>query len=564
VGFLSTSNVLRSVHVLTLEPKKILDETILAPATYRCVCGEMFSLGEADVRCPKCDRRYSAKVIQAATAETAIFNRNSHPEIAGFVAGVAVPEGKTEEHSGEDVTIDSEMIEEDANIGRMLGHYRIVETLGAGGMGKVYRAIDESLQRYVAIKVINASEGSNGKADLEQLFQEARAQARVNHAHVAHIYFVGMESNTPFLAMELVGNATMADVLKQRRLTFHQIVHFAQQIVDALAQSAKYDIVHRDVKPSNILMVDDDTIKLSDFGMAARISKSSGTTVVAGTPDYMAPESTRGVESDHRGDMYSLGVTLFEMTFGRLPYPSVGNDLSLRLEQHRSAPVDFPEAWPVETPIIWRGVLERLMAKNPADRYANFEELTKELNRIEPIARPRAGILLRGVAWTFDWLIINAVIVAILSLFGYFVPQAWEVLSNTRIEQSPVIFVGVSLLSIFLQAVFLGLVALLQATWGTTPGKRLFQIHIADRHGFQPPFAMLALRTIFQYPWAWTMLPVSLCLILFNIDLLAIRTLLVFILLLVEVGFVVFGKGRSLHDRIFGTRVVLDNRPSVK
>ncbi len=501
--------------------------TAASIAAYRCVCGELITGSGETVRCKKCNRQYAASVIQGATAETTVFNHDDTPR-KGVVNKSVSSDGP------------------DPNIGRMLGHYRVTELLGGGGMGKVYRAVDESLQRYVAIKVIHAAEGSSGEANLEQLFQEARTQARVNHAHVAHIYYVGMQEDTPFLAMELVGSSTMADRLKQGPLKFPAVVKCAQQVVDALTQAASFDIVHRDVKPSNILLVDEKNIKLSDFGMARKISELHGAGVIAGTPDYMAPEATRGEQTDHRGDMYSLGVTLFEMTFGRHPYPPVGDNVMQRLEQHRTAEPEFPEVWPEATPVVWRTVLEKLLAKDPSGRYASFAELSKALKQVEPAARPRAGILLRGVALMLDAMIIGLMFLVVNVVDFVLTPPGWQLAG--------------SLASYAVEGSFLALVVLLQATWGTTPGKRLAQIRIIDRHGFQPGPWVMGMRTLFQFPFAWITLFSGLINALSGISVSPLLNLGLLFYVTIEAGFIIFGNGLSMHDRLFRTRVVLGGR----
>ncbi|MCR9117772.1 MAG: protein kinase [bacterium] len=519
-----------------------MNKTTFQAGSYRCVCGELVPLKSDPIKCLACSRIYDAQVVRSATAETVILDGDDE---------AAVIANATQSH------------EPDLFVGKKVGHYRIIDCLGHGGMGKVYRALDESLQRYVAVKVINPGEGSTGEADLRRLFDEARAQARVNHAHVAHIYYVGFESETPFLAMELVGEETLADRLTKGPIPFSKVVRFGQQIVDALEHALRFDILHRDIKPSNILLVHESAIKLADFGMAQRVSKTkTANDSIAGTPNYMAPESTRGQPADFQSDMYSLGVTLFEMTFGRLPYPDVNGDISQRLRQHRESKVEFPEVWPAETPAIWRGVLEKLLAKDPADRYADYAALAADLRRIEPVTRPRANIVLRGFAVLVDWLLVVAVFVSISSFFNYFLPASLEA-ARTGVfpaEVEPIFLL--SLVGIWIQGSVLAAVAMLQLYWGTTPGKRLFQIRIADRHGYRPASWVLAVRTFFQFLWAWSMLAVFLAWAFFGVDIMPIRSLLVAAFILVEIAFIAFNQGLSLHDRLLGTQVVLDAAPA--
>ncbi len=485
---------------------------------YRCVCGTLLLLESGPGTCVACGRRYDSEVLRVATAATIVVD----PENATPEDGLAID------------------FEADELLGRRLGHFQILTRIGGGGMGTVYRALDESLQRYVAIKVLRNAVGSDD-SNLQRLFQEARAQARVNHPHVAHIYYVGSETETPYLAMELVGHETLADRLKAGPLSFPVIVRYARQIAQALAAAAKFDIVHGDVKPANVLMVDDQTLKLTDFGLARRLSEASGeSTTAAGTPDYISPEAAVGRGIDHRGDMYSLGVTLFQMTFGRLPYTATSSDVKERLRLHCDAAVEFPAFWPPEVPLGWRRVLAKLLEKDPDNRYSEFAEVIAEFKRLEPATLPTASPLLRGFAWLFDGFMVAAPLAVIGLVFA---SNPRTILAWMGAASSAAIAVGISAL---------------QASWGTTPGKRLFQIRIVDQHGLPPPKPILGTRAAFQFAWAWAIVADSALRYLAMADFGQLINGLVLLFTLVEMGFVLFGKGRSLHDRLFRTRVVLD------
>ena len=493
-------------------------------AAYRCVCGEMIPLDSATGKCPQCGRHYDSDVLRDPAAETVL--------LAAGDVDPDTPTGLTTAHEVDDF------------VGSRLGHFQILERIGEGGMGGVYRALDESLQRYVALKVMRraAGGGDDSNSPMQQLFQEARAQARVNHANVAHIYFVGTDGETPFLAMELVGHQTLAQRLQQGALPFPTVARFALQIAEALAHAAKFDIVHGDVKPSNVLLVDDGNVKISDFGLARRFSElapDDGT--VAGTPNYVAPEVTNGQSADHRSDLYSLGVTLFEMTFGRLPYDFGGRTLADRLALHREASVDFPVPWPSGLPEGWRDVLTRLLFKDPAERYTDFEQLIADLRKLQPASLPTASPLLRGLAWMLDGMLISLPLVFIAYIFR----------GNTELPKPLV-------MSALFGGAITGGVSLLQSWWGTTPGKKLFQIRIVDQHGLRPARSVLGVRAVFQFLWAWAMVAGDLLLLVNLRDIGQALSALASLFLFVEMGFVVFGRGRSLHDRFLRTRVVLD------
>ena len=483
---------------------------------YHCVCGENISFRTGSATCATCGRDYNADVLRAATAETAVIDADAWPTAAA---------GATGEHF----------------LGQRLGHFRILATIGSGGMGTVYRALDESLQRYVALKVLHVANVETNDSRLQALFQEARAQARVNHPHVAHIYYVGTASEMPYLAMELVGQQSVADRLREGPLPYQVVVSYAQQIAKALQAATKFDIVHGDVKPANILMVDQHTVKLSDFGLASRLSqKSGGADVTAGTPNYLAPECAEGAGSDHRSDMYSLGVALFEMTFGRLPYTASSGDIRERLQLHREAAVEFPEPWPSSLPQGWQRVLARLLQKDPLQRYVDFNELLADLHRLQPTILPNASLMLRGFAWLFDVFVVAAPL-AIINPPAVNTGSSWTAVLQTLASGAVVTAICV-----------------LQAWWGTTPGKRLFQIRIVDQHGLPPREPLLGARAGFQFIWAWSLV-LGFALKLVSLTQLSqIINLIVLLFIVIECVCVIFGKRRSVHDRFCGTRVVLD------
>ncbi len=502
--------------------------------TYRCVCGELVTAGEGRASCDCCGRSYDGDFIRGAGADTLSVDADQGP-----VRVVAKSS-------------------DDTNIGRRLGHFKILSRIGVGGMGAVYHALDESLQRYVALKVIRSAGGGSESADLERLFQEARAQARVNHPHVVHVYYVGMESKTPFLAMELVSAGTVADRLQQGPIAFNKIVSYAIQVTRALGCAAEYDIVHGDIKPSNVLMVDEHTVKLSDFGLARQIStKAESKSKFCGTPDYMPPESTRGGRTDHRGDMYSLGVTLFQMTFGRLPYTAAeGGDLSDQLKLHREAAVEFPERWPAELPEGWKWLLQRLLCKDPTSRPGSFAELESELRKLAPINLPAANPLVRGLAWTLDGalLAVGLVVVQVIS------SSVGEMLGAASAGTAEMSLVSV-LLNFAVAGCFLIAIAMLQTHWGNTTGKRFLQILIVDQHGLKPRRRVLAIRTLFQFSWAWGIV-ISGPLLHFGFDTFSVMLAgFVLLTLLLEMASVLLRNGQSLHDTLLETQVVLDASP---
>lgn len=518
------------------------------PTAYRCVCGEVIALSaEQGGSCSSCKRHFSGKVLSEANSAT----------IALGLDGSITPQLAV---TGEN---------DDAYLGRKLSHYKIVNRLGQGGMGAVYLALDESLQRYVAVKVIRSTGKSPNEAEHSQrLLQEAIAQARVNHPHVVHIYYVGRDGDDPFFAMELVNGPSLDRQLKEGPLPFPVVVELGLQIVSALERSAAFDIVHGDIKPSNILLPEPYVVKLSDFGLARRMSQDRGDSEkVMGSPDYLSPEAIDGAPLDIRSDMYSLGVTLFEMTFGRLPYHHADSSVVTRFNAHQTAPISFPQPWPLAVPENWRIVLERLMAKDPAKRFGSYAEVASALFALRWTRKPPAGKFVRGVAWLLDVIIgflavgivmVPFALVVLMPLAGYqssfsdeSQPPNVESSLQRTLESRLQIGLVIGLISV------LGFGALLQSLWKKTPGKHLLQLCILDSFGNTPRMLTLFARFFLQMAPFTVLLAVEILPLPGAIGSLLRGTAWVF--LFVDGVSALFSRdGLTLHDRFFGTRVVLD------
>ena len=506
-------------------------------SAYRCVCGFLLEVDPEKVTvCSGCERTYPI----------------------GFLVGDEGDETVLATLCERRTKIVTPLGEKDPLIDQLWGHFRIIEALGQGGMGTVYRALDESLQRYVALKVILGSGvgGDDDSKHVQQLFQEARAQARVSHPNVVHIYFVDRSNGSPFFAMELVNGPTLKDLLEDGPLPFKEVVRIALQIANALRFALKYDIVHGDIKPSNILVAENNEVKISDFGLARRLSElKAGEGVLAGTPNYLSPEAAAKNVTDFRSDLYSLGVTLFELTFGKLPYSFGSKSVEERLEAHQFRAVEFPDVWPDAVPVGFRPVLEKLLAKNRDGRYQSYDELIEDLEEVKPLSVPSAGLIPRGLAWLVDilCLLLMTALLFIPVKLGPLVQLIGEHALLTWIIQ---IGAGIGIPAIAIAY---------QWSRGTTPGKQLFQLRVVDSHGAMPSRARIASRTGMQFLVLWTGSVIG----IFEEGGLEVndvfRQLLLIVPLLVEMGFVVFSKKRlALHDRIFRTRVVLDAREAEK
>jgi hypothetical protein len=245
----------------------------------------------------------------------------------------------------------SEAVPAQALIGARFGPFVILELLGEGGMGRVYRTRDERLLRDVAIKVMSPSLGHD-RARRERMLREARAAAQVNHPSVAAIYDIGIDAEVPYIVMELCAGQSLRALLAAGPLTPERARPIARQIAEGLAAAHAHGIVHRDVKPENVMVAADGRVKVLDFGLA-RLEEDERAGVVAGTPGYMSPEQERGEALDARSDVYSFGLVLVEMLGGRTE--------------------TLPDA-----PAL-RALAERCLAADPAARYAHAGELVAEL-----------------------------------------------------------------------------------------------------------------------------------------------------------------------------------------
>src|SRR5262245_28726287 len=440
--------------------------------------------------------------------------------------------------------------------GTLLKHFRIVRLVGRGGMGDIYEAHDESLERTVAIKVIRAARHM-ARDDHAHLVHEARAQARINHPHVAQIYYVGLEPECPFLAMEFVRGTTLAERIRQSPLAFRDIVRISMQIIEALRRAAEMDIVHADIKPSNILLDETGSAKLTDFGLAQRnVTDGQRAAGLTGTPRYMAPEMLSGARSSVASDMYALGITLYELTLGRYPYSQSATTVQQQFDLHRSAEIAFPDPWPEQIPEGWKDLLGRLLAKLPDRRFADYGRLHAEMARFRPMTRLPAAILPRGMAWFLD-LTLLAIVMAVIGVIQLALTRIPLGLSQAAMSRIAGITVNLLAAAVF------GVLVLAYARIRTTPGKWLFQISIADQHGLPaPPLRLIPRLLLSQFP-------ISLSLVfdfvsgLFGIEWIWLNLTqlgLTGVLLAANVTSLVIDRRRlALHDRLLGTRAVVDH-----
>ncbi len=271
---------------------------------------------------------------------------------------------------------------QDSWIGKTIGHYQIVEHLGKGGMAEVYKAYQPALERYVAVKILHPFVASD-ETFLARFEREARAVAALRHAHIVRVFDFGFEDSTYYMVMEFVDGQTLKQRLNAQReagqtMPFDQATRIIAQTARALHHAHQRGLVHRDVKPANILLSSSGDAVLSDFGIAHMIESTRYTmTGVVGTPDYMSPEQGQGLDVDLRTDIYSLGVVLYECLTGRPPY-SADTPLAV-IFKHVQDPLPLPRGInPSVSEALERVVLKSL-AKDPADRFATVEEMADAL-----------------------------------------------------------------------------------------------------------------------------------------------------------------------------------------
>ncbi|NDJ52688.1 MAG: protein kinase, partial [Chloroflexi bacterium] len=265
-------------------------------------------------------------------------------------------------------------------IGEQIGSYRIIEAIGQGGMSTVYRAVQTTVDRDVAIKVIEQNIARDATS-LERFRREARLVARLEHPHILPLHDFDGTHDPPYIVMRLLEGGTLRDMMTERRLTFHEIATIMQQIGSALDYAHRQGIVHRDIKPSNIMFDNEGNAFVTDFGIAFVAIDDTRTHLtragsVVGTPDFMSPEQGMGQKFDHRADIYAIGVMLYFILSGKLPYHD-SNPVALILK-HRDEPIPKVTDQAPNLPPVLNDVIAKAMAKDPDRRYYSMSELVND------------------------------------------------------------------------------------------------------------------------------------------------------------------------------------------
>ncbi len=266
---------------------------------------------------------------------------------------------------------------------KMLGRYRILEELGRGAMGVVYRAVDPLIEREVALKTLLADLPEDVIDEVRIRFlREARSAGRLNHPNIVTIFDVGQEGATAYIAMEFLEGRSLHQMLKEpQRIPFHTAADIVAQVADALHHAHQFSIVHRDVKPANVVVAPSGRAKLTDFGVAyVPASNVTQTGSALGSPRYMAPEQVLGQPIDARADIFSLGVVLYELLARRNPFEWPGDTTVFALMQ-RIAGEPHPPLRQIDPqiPAGFDRIMDRALAKRPQDRYQRASEFASDL-----------------------------------------------------------------------------------------------------------------------------------------------------------------------------------------
>ncbi|HEY6650983.1 MAG TPA: Stk1 family PASTA domain-containing Ser/Thr kinase, partial [Actinomycetota bacterium] len=274
--------------------------------------------------------------------------------------------------------------------------YRVEARIGAGGMAEVYRGFDQVLDRTVAIKVL-LPQFARDAGFVARFRREAQAAARLNQPTIVGVFDTGADGDRQYIVMEFVEGRTLADFLTSgRRPTLVQAVELTRKIAEALAAAHAQGIVHRDIKPGNVMVTRDGFVKVMDFGIARMQTDVTApqTSSVIGTPTYLSPEQAQGQAVDARSDIYSLGCVLYELLAGRPPFTG-DTPVAIAYKQVNETPVP-PSAHNPEVPPQLDAVVMKCLAKNPANRYQSAEELAADLERVKKGQDVEATPLLAG------------------------------------------------------------------------------------------------------------------------------------------------------------------------
>ncbi|MDD6920694.1 MAG: Stk1 family PASTA domain-containing Ser/Thr kinase [Eubacteriales bacterium] len=275
----------------------------------------------------------------------------------------------------------------------LAGRYELIEKIGDGGMAIVYKAKDRLLKRMIALKVLKP-EFVNDSKFVENFRRESHSAASLNHPNIVNVYDVGQEGNINYIVMELVDGITLADLIEERgRLEYREVVNLAVQIAKGLQAAHEKDIVHRDIKPQNIMITSEGIAKITDFGIAKPVTNTTIVDVskenIMGSVHYFSPEQAKGVRVDNKSDIYSLGVVIFEMLTGRVPFDG-DNPVTIALMQINEK-ITPPSAFNPNIPPRLEQIVMKATEKYPSNRFNKIDEMIDALENVDKIGNVAAG-----------------------------------------------------------------------------------------------------------------------------------------------------------------------------
>ncbi|MFQ6008402.1 MAG: serine/threonine protein kinase, partial [Candidatus Zixiibacteriota bacterium] len=265
---------------------------------------------------------------------------------------------------------------------RNLGRYQVTGVLGKGAMGMVYKGVDPAINRPVALKTIRLDFVTDPQEEnelKERLHREAQAAGKLSHPNIVTIYDVGSEGQLQYIAMEFLEGQTLENMIKKKvKFNYRIIAQIIIQICNALDYGHSQGIVHRDIKPANVMILKDYRVKVMDYGIARVDSSSMTKTGIAmGTPNYISPEQLQGKKVDHRADLFSLGVVMYEMLLGRRPFR--GENLTSLIYAIINNEPDKPSEVNPQIPLLFDHIIARALKKDPNERYQHAREIIAHL-----------------------------------------------------------------------------------------------------------------------------------------------------------------------------------------
>ncbi len=333
------------------------------------------------------------------------------------------------------------------------GRYQIIEELGKGGMGRVYRVLDKKLNEEIALKLIKPEIAKDTKT-VERFSNELKIARKIGHKNVARMFDLNEEKGTHYITMEYVRGEDLKKLIrKMGQLSVGQAIPIAMQICEGLGEAHRLGIVHRDLKPQNVMVDEDGNARIMDFGIARSVETKgiTGAGVMIGTPEYMSPEQVEGKEVDHRSDIYSLGVILYEMVTGQVPFE--GDTPFTIGVKHKSEKPKDPKELNAQIPDDLNRVILKCLEKERENRYQSAGEMQKELTniqkgiptteRIKPVKKPLTS---KEITVTFGLKKLLVPALAILA-FAIVAVVIWQIFPEKEVYQAPLIENSVAVIS---------------------------------------------------------------------------------------------------------------------